>query len=389
MGTNYKAALIPQRIRETIHGWGKAARRKRRHGHATDDSTTHTETCTVHSIEEDDQLLVESCATGEYTEVELQHMSTTTASPSPVANETSSLPTVFPTPTKYSGGLSRPPYLSQTESTAFGHNIFSYYNFSSRASFKCLCTENQKGNDDFEGFSVLSHDKPWERGSIWSTMGLYFFSLHIPLSFGGLSVVAEIMHQPVLDPQTKATSLLLIQSMELWGALVLLTYTAKPQYKLSGLFEAIEFPKERSWVHASAMGFGFLILLVLVTSFLADKIIGPKVLNNTILKEILSSGSISTMECFLIYCLITPLLEETVYRGFLLRSLTATMKWHHAVIVSSCIFSAAHFSAENSLQLFLIGCILGCSYCWSGSLSSSFVIHSLYNAVTLMVTILT
>ena len=23
MGTNYKAALIPQRIRETIHGWGR------------------------------------------------------------------------------------------------------------------------------------------------------------------------------------------------------------------------------------------------------------------------------------------------------------------------------------------------------------------------------
>ncbi|KAK3199020.1 hypothetical protein Dsin_022435 [Dipteronia sinensis] len=39
MGTNYKAALIPQRIRETIHGWGKEARRKRRHGLFTDDST--------------------------------------------------------------------------------------------------------------------------------------------------------------------------------------------------------------------------------------------------------------------------------------------------------------------------------------------------------------
>ncbi|XP_043688237.1 uncharacterized protein LOC122639439 [Telopea speciosissima] len=296
-------------------------------------------------------------------------------------------PTVFPSPAKVSGGLSRPPYLSQ--SAAFGHNIFSYYNFSSRAPSKCFCTENQKENEDFEGFCVLSSpDAPWDSGSIWSTMALYFFSVHIPLSFGGLSVVAEIMHQPVLDPQTKATSLLLIESMEFWGALVLLTYTAKPQYKLSDLFEAVKFPKQRNWVHASVMGFGFLILLVLLTSVLADKIIGPKVLNNSILQEILSSGSISRMECFLIYCLIAPLLEETVYRGFLLRSLSTTMKWHHAVIVSSCIFSAAHFSAANSLQLFLIGCILGCSYCWSGNLSSSLVIHSLYNAATLMVTIL-
>ncbi|GFP78602.1 mlo-like protein 11 [Phtheirospermum japonicum] len=54
MGTNYKAALIPKRIRETIHGWGKAARRKRRLGIFTDDSTIHTDTSTVISVEEDD-----------------------------------------------------------------------------------------------------------------------------------------------------------------------------------------------------------------------------------------------------------------------------------------------------------------------------------------------
>ncbi|XP_042478329.1 MLO-like protein 11 isoform X2 [Macadamia integrifolia] len=82
MGTNYKAALIPQRIRETIHGWGKATRRKRRYGHI-DDSTIHTDTSTVHSIEEDD-------ATSEYTEIELRPVSTTTASPSALTNETSS-----------------------------------------------------------------------------------------------------------------------------------------------------------------------------------------------------------------------------------------------------------------------------------------------------------
>ncbi|CAN8313200.1 unnamed protein product [Cochlearia groenlandica] len=54
MGTNYKAALLPQRVRETINGWGKATRRKRRHGLYGDDSTTtiRTETSTIASIEE-------------------------------------------------------------------------------------------------------------------------------------------------------------------------------------------------------------------------------------------------------------------------------------------------------------------------------------------------
>lgn len=55
---------------------------------------------------------------------------------------------------------------------------------------------------------MLSSDIPWDTGGIWSTMGLYFFSFHIPLSFGGLSVIAQILHQPVMDPLTKVSNLL-------------------------------------------------------------------------------------------------------------------------------------------------------------------------------------
>lgn len=93
MGTNYKAALIPQRIRETIHGWGKAARRKRRHGIFTDDSTIHTDTSTVLSVEEDDNpfldVVGENGATT-HSEVELEPVSTVSNSPGPFPNENSS-----------------------------------------------------------------------------------------------------------------------------------------------------------------------------------------------------------------------------------------------------------------------------------------------------------
>ncbi|KAG8043956.1 hypothetical protein GUJ93_ZPchr0458g22577 [Zizania palustris] len=53
MGSKYKAALIPRRIRETMHGWGKDARRRRRK-HRGDDSTIRTETSTVCSLDLDD-----------------------------------------------------------------------------------------------------------------------------------------------------------------------------------------------------------------------------------------------------------------------------------------------------------------------------------------------
>ncbi|XP_057797321.1 MLO-like protein 11 [Salvia miltiorrhiza] len=92
MGTNYKAALIPHNIRETIHGWGKAARRRRKLGIFTDDSTIHTDTSTVMSVEEDDHQLIDSPRFGSQSAAEIELQQTTVAisdqSP-PSANETS------------------------------------------------------------------------------------------------------------------------------------------------------------------------------------------------------------------------------------------------------------------------------------------------------------
>ncbi|MFS7921372.1 hypothetical protein Hanom_Chr03g00236021 [Helianthus anomalus] len=60
MGTNYKAALIPRRIRETIQEWRQEAKKRRRKlGIYSDYSTVHTETSTVISLEDfDHQELV-------------------------------------------------------------------------------------------------------------------------------------------------------------------------------------------------------------------------------------------------------------------------------------------------------------------------------------------
>ncbi|KAK4439202.1 MLO-like protein 11 [Sesamum alatum] len=92
MGTNYKAAIIPQRIRETIHGWGKAARRKRKMGGFADDSTVHTDTSTVISVEEYDNQMLDSprFAPQPDAEIELQPPYVGINGHTTVPNETSS-----------------------------------------------------------------------------------------------------------------------------------------------------------------------------------------------------------------------------------------------------------------------------------------------------------
>ncbi|KAH6823261.1 heavy metal atpase 1 [Perilla frutescens var. hirtella] len=48
------------------------------------------------------------------------------------------------------------------------------------------------------------------------------FSVHVPLSFGGLSAAAKILHQSILNPQTEAFLILAIQTLELSIVLLLL-----------------------------------------------------------------------------------------------------------------------------------------------------------------------
>ncbi|XP_011085965.1 uncharacterized protein LOC105167833 isoform X2 [Sesamum indicum] len=220
-------------------------------------------------------------------------------------------------------------------------NFFS----SAASSFRCRCIKNENTSESQEGFSVLRKDIHADTGSVWSSMGFYMFSLHIPLSYGGLSAAARILHQPVLNPQMEAFLILGIQSLELGIVLLLLQYPGKPQYDLQDFFRDDEMRNQRSWLLASVLGFGFLLSLIFITSYIADGLMGHKDVNNPFLKEILSSGSSSITACILVYCIITPLLEEVVYRGFFLTSLASKMKWQQAVTVSSIVFSAAHFSA--------------------------------------------
>ncbi|PKA51755.1 hypothetical protein AXF42_Ash007984 [Apostasia shenzhenica] len=63
---------------------------------------------------------------------------------------------------------------------------------------------------EWQDFSILIHDIPWDADSTWSTFAAYFFFLHTPLSLGGLSIVAYVLHQSDIDPLTMAYHTILV-----------------------------------------------------------------------------------------------------------------------------------------------------------------------------------
>ncbi|CAN6180031.1 unnamed protein product [Urochloa humidicola] len=257
------------------------------------------------------------------------------------------------------------------------------------STLSCACSpfhsprDGGKGNARhlFDDFSVLSPVVPWEVDDIWRIYAGYFFILHIPLSFGGLGVVAKVLNCSSLDPVTTVISTVILQVAELCSALALLQYTAMPGNDVQAFFAAKV--STRNWGKETVIGLMVLTALVSITSILGEKLAGTEDSYDPILKGILSDSPSSKLLCFFLYCVIAPLSEETIYRGFLLNGLSSSMKWHEAAMMSSIAFTVAHLSGDSSIQLFVIGCITAIAYCRTGSLAASFTIHSLYNAVIL------
>lgn len=245
--------------------------------------------------------------------------------------------------------------------------------------------EEKEEEEEVVGLSVLGSEIPWEDNNIWSTFALYMFCLHIPLSFGGLSLLSRLLHLPLLHPQSQVLSLVLLQMLELSLTLFLLTITAKPQFNSIHFLNAANSTQQgRNWLVGSALGFATLVSFIFLTSLVADQLFPSQDVRNSDLNKIIESGEVSRFGCFALYCLVAPFLEEIVYRRFLLTSLASTMEWSKALVISSLVFAASHFSAVDFVQLFGIGCVLGGCYSWSGNLASSVVVHSLYNALTLL-----
>ncbi len=82
---------------------------------------------------------------------------------------------------------------------------------------------------------------------------------------------------------------------------------------------------------------------------------------------------------------LAPLLEETVFRGFLLTTLTKWMPTPAAVVLSATAFGLAHLSPQDLPQLIALGTLLGFSYVRSRNLLTPMVIHGAWNSVVLTV----
>jgi membrane protease YdiL (CAAX protease family) len=97
-----------------------------------------------------------------------------------------------------------------------------------------------------------------------------------------------------------------------------------------------------------------------------------------------------------IVVLLAPVIEETVFRGLLLRTFMRRVGFWPAALLSSLIFAAFHTYEVATLAgaLTLAGAVfaLGLTNCllvrWSGRLAAGIIVHALFNGLAVLVLVL-
>ncbi|WVZ25929.1 hypothetical protein V8G54_004473 [Vigna mungo] len=98
------------------------------------------------------------------------------------------------------------------------------------------------------------------------------------------------------------------------------------------------------------------------------------------LLPLIGSSNLNTVCLLGITGVLAPLLEETVFRGFFMTSLTKWVPTPVAVIISATVFALAHLTPGEFPQLFVLGTALGFSYAQTHNLLNPITIHAFWNS---------
>lgn len=99
-------------------------------------------------------------------------------------------------------------------------------------------------------------------------------------------------------------------------------------------------------------------------------------------QETIQSLIKSPITSFLHVCIIAPVTEEILMRGFVLGGLKDTYGVTAALLISAILFAILHFNMVQTLSAFVCGIILGLLYIKTNSVLCCIIAHSGYNLIS-------
>jgi len=207
-------------------------------------------------------------------------------------------------------------------------------------------------------------------------LGSIFLTLFFIAAIGAISALK--------DPQSlehSSTQIILIITGELGLGIVPLIYLFKKKYPLRILYR-LNIPETKILLLIIPLS-----LSLTIVSDEIDRIVGlfftpPEELQHVF--DLFRNASFPELLLLILGTVfIAPIAEEASYRGFLQISLERHYNVTSAVIYSSLFFAITHFLLVWTIQIFLIGVVLGYLAWRTKSLLPSIICHSINNAIAL------
>lgn len=206
----------------------------------------------------------------------------------------------------------------------------------------------------------------------------------------------------LVTPHTfaQALTLTIVLNVVLYGALVAVIYYSgrdlARRYAGWGWAFGLQWPRWMDGAWAVA-GLGMTLIGRLVVGLIANSATNGAATKQAQNLGVHTKSTTVYVVLGVLVVLIAPLLEETVFRGLLLRTLMRRLGFWPAAILSSGIFALFHTYEVNTLAgaitLAAVVFVLGFSNCllvrWSGRLAAGMIVHALFNGLALFVLIAT
>uniref|UniRef100_A0A453R034 CAAX prenyl protease 2/Lysostaphin resistance protein A-like domain-containing protein n=1 Tax=Aegilops tauschii subsp. strangulata TaxID=200361 RepID=A0A453R034_AEGTS len=126
------------------------------------------------------------------------------------------------------------------------------------------------------------------------------------------------------------------------------------------------FKLQNGWLLWAGIGLFFALVSISLTGAVMTFLNGETTQRETdslgLLLPLIGSSNISTACLLGITGVLAPILEETVFRGFLMVSLTMWFSTPVSVLITAVVFAFAHLTPGEIPQLFVLGVALGFSY---------------------------
>lgn len=224
-------------------------------------------------------------------------------------------------------------------------------------------------------------DVPWNWETILQVLVLGFFfvgQVALPLLLASLGLKFSSF-----GSQAKAAYTLTYYLMMTVLGLLVLYFSIKPHFPLPEGWFSVK--GKRNWVIWGIGGYLAALPLMIGVSLINQQIWQGQGGSNPLLQTVLEEGDRLSLGMFFFTASVAaPFFEETLFRGFLLPSLTKYVPVWASIVLSAFLFALAHLSLSEVLPLAVLGTVLGVVYTRSRSLLAPMLLHSLWNSVTMV-----